>query len=471
MKKYIYKNVLILLTGLFITQHLNAQLDTTGVHHYDFVKKPGVAFLNVTAVNVFVNRFDAHINGGGQYWAKVNPDTWKANLEHGLEWDWNAFSTNWFAHPYHGSLYFNSARSMGLSFWESAPYTFGGSLMWEYFGETHPPSGNDLVNTTLGGIYLGEMFHRISDNLLSKNVTGYSRTWRVILATMMNPMRALNSWVFGRPRNKTPRYNNNYGDSPLKMHFAVGGNFLVKNLNLDRQRTGPYLEFGMLYGDPFEEEDFFEPMEFFSVYSWMRFVNNDDRSLPFLNVYAYGNLWASNVHASEKATHTFGAFLHYDYLHNEVIENGAIGFSAGLLSNFKTGNKWDLMTAIHFGPAALGGVDSEIVGQFTDDPESRREYVLGPGYIAKADFTADHPKWGSFSARGAYYKIFIYSGPEGNERVRFFVLKYGYPIFKQFSLGINYTGYFRRVQYNDYVDYQDLKRRMYEFKTFVSMNF
>ena len=35
-----------------------------------------------------------------------------------------------------------------------------GSGTWEYFGETNHASLNDLINTTLGGIALGEMFHR-----------------------------------------------------------------------------------------------------------------------------------------------------------------------------------------------------------------------------------------------------------------------------------------------------------------------
>ena len=35
-----------------------------------------------------------------------------------------------------------------------------GSGTWEYFGETNHASLNDFINTTLGGIALGEMFHR-----------------------------------------------------------------------------------------------------------------------------------------------------------------------------------------------------------------------------------------------------------------------------------------------------------------------
>ena len=62
--------------------------------------------------------------------------------------DNDQFSTNLFAHPYHGNLYFNAARSNGLTFWESAPYAFAGSLMWEIAAEVEPPAINDLMATT-----------------------------------------------------------------------------------------------------------------------------------------------------------------------------------------------------------------------------------------------------------------------------------------------------------------------------------
>ena len=57
--------------------------------------------------------------------AKVNLSSIKENFKTGFVWDNDQFSTNLFAHPYHGGLYFNAARSNGLSFWESAPYALG----------------------------------------------------------------------------------------------------------------------------------------------------------------------------------------------------------------------------------------------------------------------------------------------------------------------------------------------------------
>jgi len=124
----------------------------------------------VMAVNLLVwsyNRyvadaFDAYPGGDTIYWAHVSPDSWRKNLQEGFDWDDNQFSNNQIAHPYHGSLYFNAARSNGFGYWESWPFAFLGSWTWEYFGETYRPAYNDWLNTSLGGIALGEMLFRAS---------------------------------------------------------------------------------------------------------------------------------------------------------------------------------------------------------------------------------------------------------------------------------------------------------------------
>src|SRR5690349_19048077 len=64
-------------------------------------------------------------------WAKISPASWATNIENPWQWDNNQFRNNQFSHPYHGSLYFNAARSNGYDFWRSAPWAFAGSLTWE----------------------------------------------------------------------------------------------------------------------------------------------------------------------------------------------------------------------------------------------------------------------------------------------------------------------------------------------------
>jgi hypothetical protein len=44
-------------------------------------------------------------------WANVSTETWWRNISYGWEYDGDAFLTNYFAHPYHGNLYFNVGRT------------------------------------------------------------------------------------------------------------------------------------------------------------------------------------------------------------------------------------------------------------------------------------------------------------------------------------------------------------------------
>ncbi len=110
---------------------------------------PWRATAEIIGVNLFVGSFNRYV--ANQDFAKINFKTIKRNFKVGPVWDTDKFSTNLVAHPYHGSLYFNAARSNGMNFWQSLPYTLGGSFMWEFFMETEPPSINDLIATTIGG--------------------------------------------------------------------------------------------------------------------------------------------------------------------------------------------------------------------------------------------------------------------------------------------------------------------------------
>ena len=109
----------------------------------------------VFGINMGVWAFDRYIRKAD--FAYINGRTIKDNLKHGFVWDNDAMGTNMFMHPYHGSLYFNSARSNGYNFWQSGLFAFGGSFMWEMFMENEYPSTNDIIATPIGGMALGEV--------------------------------------------------------------------------------------------------------------------------------------------------------------------------------------------------------------------------------------------------------------------------------------------------------------------------
>src|SRR4030095_7923584 len=141
----------------------------------------------------------------GQDTAKITPETWWTNMKRGWEWDLDDFAVNQIGHPYQGNNYFTTGRANGLNFWESAALTAFGSGTWEYFGETNQASLNDFINTTLGGIALGEMFHRTAWLVRDPTKSGGSRTRGEIIATVLDPITGVTRFISGDASRVTER--------------------------------------------------------------------------------------------------------------------------------------------------------------------------------------------------------------------------------------------------------------------------
>ena len=67
-----------------------------------------------------------------------------------------------------------------------------GSATWEYYGETNKASLNDFINTTLGGIAIGEVLHRAAWLMRDPRDTGSGRLWGEIGATVVDPVTGYN---------------------------------------------------------------------------------------------------------------------------------------------------------------------------------------------------------------------------------------------------------------------------------------
>jgi hypothetical protein len=205
----------------------------------------GRAFLDTTIINVF---YELANLARGQVTAHITPKTWWANMEQGWVWDLDEFLVNQIGHPYQGNNYYNAARANGLSFWESAGVTAFGSSTWEYFGETNHASVNDLINTTLGGIALGEMFHRASWLIRDTRASGKGRLWREIGATALDPVGGIKRFTSGdssrvseKPADMVP--------SGLGGLVAAGALWRGSNEGAFDAKGDGFLEVDLLYGD------------------------------------------------------------------------------------------------------------------------------------------------------------------------------------------------------------------------------
>src|SRR3989339_394680 len=178
-----------------LARNTSAKYITTSDKESAVEKNYWLPAVEIIGLNFSVWGYHRYLSG--ENWSNISWETIKNNFKTGFVWDVDGYLINQFWHPYHGSNYYNTARSNGLGFWESAPYAFGGSLMWEYFMENEPPSYNDIVNTPVTGIILGEISFRVSNLIIDESTGGFERVIREVSSTIINPMQGFNRLIRG----------------------------------------------------------------------------------------------------------------------------------------------------------------------------------------------------------------------------------------------------------------------------------
>ncbi len=120
---------------------------------------------------------------------------WGSNLKRAYTkppvWDKDGWAVNYVGHPLQGSYFFNSVRSQGAGFWESAAFNVFHTLLWEYGIEAinEQPSINDLITTPLCGIAFGELAHQAAKRMKRGGFT----TVEKILVTLIDPYYVINN--------------------------------------------------------------------------------------------------------------------------------------------------------------------------------------------------------------------------------------------------------------------------------------
>src|ERR1035437_6410677 len=131
---------------------------------------PWIPAVDIIGLNALLNVTDRYVLK--LKFANTNFSTWKRTLSagwpwgNGWEWDKDRFGNNFLSHPYFGAMYFNSARSNGYNYYSSFAFALGGAYMWKMFGENGIPEREDLINTSISGAFFGEIFYRLSSNIL-----------------------------------------------------------------------------------------------------------------------------------------------------------------------------------------------------------------------------------------------------------------------------------------------------------------
>ena len=379
-------------------------------------KHPWNAAAEVTGINVAVQLFDRWALKSEFAQTTLN-SIWH-NFETGFVWDNDFFITNLFLHPYHGNLYFNAARTNGLSFWESAPYALGGSLMWELFGETEPPAINDIIATSCGGVAIGEMTHRLSQTFLDDRDRGFRRFMREAAAAITNPIQGIHRILSGdawRVRNRNYRYHD-FTKLPIDGSVSVGWRYLADNGALFRGVHAPYINLTLTYGTSVDGERHTQPYDFFDIETNVAFGGQ-----PLVNqLLIVGRLWSMPILDQKDMAGEFGIYQHFNYYDSKPVDDGseltpyrfseAAGFGPGfVLSLPGTGGLSKMEQRVFLSGILLGGTKSDYFNVI------ERDYNMGSGFSIKSKTQLDFGRYGRFILNAKYFRIYTWKGYEDKD--------------------------------------------------------
>jgi opacity protein-like surface antigen len=370
------------------------------------------AAAEVTGINVGVHLFDRYVLK--EEFSQTTLRTLKRNFTDGMVWDNDFFITNMFAHPYHGNLYFNAARTNGLTFWESAPYALGGSLMWEFLGETEPPAINDIIATSCGGMAIGEMTHRLSLAMLDDRTKGFPRFLREAAAAIVNPIQGLHRIISGdawRVRSDHYRYHD-YEESPIDASVALGWRYLADDGALFRGVHAPYVNVTLTYGTPVDGERHTTPYDFFDIESNIAFGGGQ----PAVNsLQIVGRLWSMPILDEKEMAGEFGIYQHFNYYDAKPIKDGseltpyriseAAGFGPGFIFSLpQIGALSRVEQRVFLSGILLGGTKSDYFNVI------ERDYNMGSGFSIKTKTQLDFGKFGRFLLNAKYFRLYTWKG-------------------------------------------------------------
>jgi hypothetical protein len=288
--------------------------------------------------------------------------------------------TNLFLHPYNGALYYNSARANNFNIWQSTLFAMLGSAAWEMFCENEYPSINDAINTTLGGVIMGEVFYRTSDVLLDDRIRGISRFGREFAAFLISPTRGLTRIINGDAWKIRQISGQQFGKSNVVAEISVGIRNIELRDDIFDEGFGFATDVALEYGDKFETNGW-KPYDYFTF----RGSFNMQKNQPFLGkIIILGRIYGTDLIDSKKDYLNFGIYQHFTYYDSDTISDISnrvpykFGTSScvglGLMYSNKRSKNWDFNAYFHLNAVILGASLSD--HYFVDE----RNYNMSNGF-------------------------------------------------------------------------------------------
>ena len=393
----------------------------------------GMVVLRLTLANATTFLIDRYIFN--YEFSRVGFNSWKNNFQRGWEWDIDRFAMNYFFHPYSGSMYFNAARANGHTFFESAPFAFLGSLEWEYLAENTQPAYNDIINTPINGIFLGEIFYRLGSNILDDQTTGAERFFREMAVAFLTPTRFFSRLLSGDISRLTS--TEVYQKEPLNVTLAAGYHKINEGIAIEKGYSSLNLTMHLDYGNPFEKRTR-KPFDFFKVRTDLDF--GAGRKIISL-ITGYGLLFGKNVQLGSTEM-LVGFFQHMNFFDNRTFELGSIAFGPGIGTKLLIGKNSSLYTNLHVSVIPFGALSN----RFGPDTTQVRDYNYSNGAEVKLEANYNFNKWVGVAFIGYYWWMHSFSGIEGNVAGNSYIglikPRITIKLFDNFSLGFEHLIYY-----------------------------
>lgn len=364
-------------------------------------KSYAIPAAEIVGFDFLLNQFNRHFSGSSDY--DSNLSTLKHNLHHSWVVDNDPFEINQFLHPYQGSMYHGFARSAGLSYWESAAYTFAGSVFWEEAGEKTPPSKNDQVASGIAGSFVGEALFRMANLVLEKG-NDMSPFWRNMAATAISPSTGFNRLAFG------DRFANTFAsrDPAYFSRLNVGVSSTTQNIpgtSTALKRHEAIADFSLDYGLPGKRDySYKRPFDYFS------FQATGSSANTFENIMTRGLLFGKDYHAGSAYQGLWGLYGSYDYISPQFFRISSTALSLGTTAQLQMSDSLVLQGT------GLLGVGYSAVGSMRGNDDKDYHYGVSPqtllalrlimGNRAFLDFTGrEYFVSGATSAKGGHENI------------------------------------------------------------------
>jgi len=388
------------------------------------------AAIEITSLNVTIWLFNRYIIK--EKWAYVSWDSIRDNLESGFTWDKDTYWTNLLGHPYQGAINYSIARANNLNVLESTLFTFFGSVTWELFLESrgdkdNPPSRNDLILNTLGGLALGELLFKAANLFIDESAVGFERVFRETMAFIANPgnvFRVISGDAF------------RVGLPPEKHYFNLKFPFGAYKTSSGQPTF--LMALGLEYKDYLKGDT--SSLHSYDWFSLSIKLGLQDYRLLDREILTTGILAGRKIKGGIAGL--FGVFDYMDTQTSEMIS--AIGLGPGLvtISEFDSSYYFNSSGILYL---ILGGSSPSIessdahFGTKINDP-----YYFGPGMLGRVKFELGKRGLGSIDTGFSQYWVHsIYTS--ANEFLGILTLNLNCDISKRSQISVGYDYYLRHA--------------------------